>query len=69
MNLAVEDTRSIFDVCDFFLVVLTERVEPQDMVVFQKLVDASVPAELVRPRGPGDHQPKREKPFGKDPSI
>jgi len=36
----------------------------QDMVVFQKLEQTSVPPNLVPPRGPSDHQPATGKPFG-----
>ena len=36
----------------------------QDMVVFQKLEQTSPVPDLVPPRGPTDHQPVKEKPFG-----
>ena len=36
----------------------------QDMVVFQKIEETSVPPNLVPPRGPSDHQPATGKPFG-----
>lgn len=35
------------------------------MVVFQKLEETSEPPKLVTPQGPTDHQPAKEKPFGK----